>query len=366
MRLANQFIISQGNIAVLIAGGIGDGLVFTPTLRLLKEKHPNLSIDVICRKAGVKGVFEHNPFVDEVMSLEIPDVSMGKLLKKLPEIVQQIITLRKKSYDAVIVSFPAYRREYSILASLLKSSFQIAHRYHQGFFSQFHWLYQQREMVDETLHNMVNNLNLLKAFGIDWRKLKSAETLRYDLFLPQEALDGAEQILKQEPEKEWVGIHPGSTGSPIALMKRWPIERWCELTQKLADQNYAVWIFGGKGEEHLAQTILEHVKKSVYSSDQLSFNQSAALVKKMKFMITVDNGFGHVAAALDRPLISLWGFTNPTWCCPWNPGKVKILRKARWEPWFRYELKTQAPRGLKSGMEEILVKDVVETSLMLR
>lgn len=347
---------SQGNIAILMSGGIGDGLMFTPALRLLKEVYPNLVVDVICRKAGTKGVFKNNPFVNQVTGLEIPDISGWKLLKQLPGILKQIITLREKKYDAVVVSFPAYRWEYSVLARLLKSNFRIAHRYQKGFFSQSHWLYHHLEIFDESQHNVVNNFNLLKPFGVNWQE--SDKNLHYDLFLSREVLNGAEQLLKQEPEKEWVGIHPGSTGSPLALMKRWPIERWCGLVQKLVDQGYAVWIFAGREEEDIAQAIQAHVKKHVYCSNQLSFKQAVGLVAKMKFMITVDNGFAHVAAALDRPLISLWGFTNPIWCCPWNPNKVKVLRKASWKPWFRYELKTRPPKGLKSGMEEILVQDV--------
>ncbi|MBX7156832.1 MAG: glycosyltransferase family 9 protein [Verrucomicrobiae bacterium] len=350
---------SFSHIAVLVAGGIGDGLMFTPALRLLKETYPHLKIDVICRKAGVKGIFENNPLVNQVSSLEISDVSIWKLVKQVPFVLKQIFSLRKKVYDAVVVSFPAYRREYSVLAFLLKSSFRIGHRYRNGFFSQFHWLYHHQEWVDESQHNVINNLNLLRVLGIDWQTKKNVQSLCYDLFLSNESSQKAELLLKNEPEKKWIGLHPGSTGSPIALMKRWPTERWCELTQKLVNQNYAVWIFGGKGEEDIARTIQSSVKGSVYSSAQLSFNQAATLVTKMKLMITVDNGFGHVAAALNCPLISLWGFTNPTWCRPWNPGKVKVIRKARWEPWFRYEFKTEAPKGLKSGMEEITTEDVI-------
>lgn len=355
---------SFSHVAVLVAGGIGDGLMFTPTLRFLKEVYPELKIDVICRKAGVKGVFENNPFVNEVVGLEISDVSIWKLVKQVPSVLKQIFLLRKKKYDAVIVSFPAYRSEYSLLAYLLKSNFRIGHRYQNGFFSQFHWLYHHREWVDENQHNVINNLNLLRALGIDWQTRKNIESLHYDLFLSQEASQNAELFLQQGSKKEWVGLHPGSTGSPIALMKRWPIERWCEVTQALVDRGYAVWVFTGKEEQVLAKTIQSQVKGSVYSSEQLDFQQAIALVAKMKIMITVDNGFGHVAAALDRPLISLWGFTNPMWCCPWNPVRVKVVRKARWKPWFRYEFKTEPPYGLKSGMEDISVKEVMEASLM--
>jgi ADP-heptose:LPS heptosyltransferase len=355
---------SFSHIAVLIAGGIGDGLMFTPALRFLKEVYSELKIDVICRKSGVKGVFENNPFVSEVVGLEIPDVSGRRLMRQLPSVLKQIFLLRKKNYDAVMVSFPAYRREYSVLACLLKSDFRIGHRYQNGFFSQFHWVFHHRECVNEDQHNVINNLNLLRALGIDWQTKKNIENLHYDLFLSQEASHKAELLLQQESQKEWVGLHPGSTGSPIALMKRWPIERWCEVAQALVDRGYAVWVFTGKEEQELAKTIQSQIKGSVYSSEQLDFQQAIALVAKMKFMITVDNGFGHVAAALGRPLISLWGFTNPLWCCPWNPGKVKVVRKAIWEPWFRYEFKTEPPYGLKSGMEEIFVKDVMEASLI--
>jgi ADP-heptose:LPS heptosyltransferase len=92
----------------------------------------------------------------------------------------------------------------------------------------------------------------------------------------------------------------------------------------------------------------------------LDLRKTIGVVSHVSLMICNDNGFAHLANAVNVPVVVLFGPTNPDWCSPYNKKKTIIIRKANFEPWFRNDIKvTHPPRGVKSGMEEIEVGDVI-------
>jgi len=55
------------NVLILALSGIGDALMFSPALRLLRQQYPDARINLLAMFAGVKELYESNPDVNEVL-----------------------------------------------------------------------------------------------------------------------------------------------------------------------------------------------------------------------------------------------------------------------------------------------------------
>lgn len=89
--------------------------------------------------------------------------------------------------------------------------------------------------------------------------------------------------------------------------KKLPIDKWMEL---IGNATYQFVLIGGNAEKETAETI--HKKwpeKTVNLVGLTTLQQSAFLLKKAEVVVTNDTGMLHIAAALKKPIVSLWGGT---------------------------------------------------------
>jgi lipopolysaccharide heptosyltransferase II len=109
---------------------------------------------------------------------------------------------------------------------------------------------------------------------------------------------------------KWIAIQPGARWSN----KRWPVENFAELVRQLAekfpDARFA--ILGG-GEDKPLGEIISRVAPSRSSNlcGEISLPEMVEWIRLCKLMVTNDTGPMHVAAALRKPLVALFGPTEP-------------------------------------------------------
>jgi ADP-heptose:LPS heptosyltransferase len=112
-------------------------------------------------------------------------------------------------------------------------------------------------------------------------------------------------------DKNFIGIHPGS--GTTMMFKRWPLSyyvKFCKLILRETNQNIVV--FGGPGEELLANSILDQVKNSRVKSlaGIIPIGQTATLISRCTVFISNDSGLMHLAGILGVPLIAIFGPTS--------------------------------------------------------
>lgn len=341
-------------ILIFCLPGIGDGLMATPMIKLLRKKYPHDDIDVACMFDGVAYIFKNNPFITRTYVLHL-------YKNDIRNAFVQLLPLRKKKYDISILSFPAYRSEYHIVQRLIGAKKRIATRFESGYWRECNFLDTHLVPVDETKHNVINNLQLLTALGIDWQKVTKKENIRYDFFPSHEDKTFGEQYIKNLgwKNKNIIGIHPGSTNSPAALLRRWPIDRYAEVAKKLINNKKNILIFTGPDE----QGIGERLQKLVNNPDHCvivntTFGQAVGVLNTIDLLLCNDNGFGHLAVALHKPIITLWASTNDIWSSPYDKSLVTLLRPKGYASWYRYDLKREVPHIEKDGMGDITVTEV--------
>src|SRR4030065_2294851 len=98
-------------ILIIALSGIGDALMFTPALKLLRKNLPNAEIDVLAMYRGAQEIYSSNPNLNKVIHFNFLEEGAFKSLTFL-------FQLRKK-YDASINVYPSNRKEYNVISFLI-------------------------------------------------------------------------------------------------------------------------------------------------------------------------------------------------------------------------------------------------------
>ncbi len=118
------------NIVVISLAGIGNTLLATPAIKLLRERSPEAKITLLVSQKVCRELLEGSPYVDEILVFENKDI-----IKKLAEKLRFILMLRKRRFDVSITVFPSNRIEYNLFAFLVGARKRITHKYQVGRYS---------------------------------------------------------------------------------------------------------------------------------------------------------------------------------------------------------------------------------------
>ena len=151
-------------IAIISLTGIGNNVLFVPTIKLLRRNFPVARITMIVVLRPVRDLFENCPYIDEVISL--CDRKYNNFIGNL-NVVVKALSLRKENYDLSLTVFPSNRKEYNLLSFLLGACTRLTHAYSDGFYRNLSFLQNKRVTVSESLHDVDQNLNLVRALGIN-------------------------------------------------------------------------------------------------------------------------------------------------------------------------------------------------------
>lgn len=141
-------------------------------------------------------------------------------------------------------------------------------------------------------------------------------------------------LLPVDPAAEsWVdAILPRHSSQPAVLInpgagwgaKRWPVERYAAVARSLIDRDVRVLVNAGPGEEALADAISQsNAGKATPLSCSLA--QLIALTRRVALAIAGDTGPLHLACALSRPVVGIYGPTDPSRNGPFGT-RFRVLR----------------------------------------
>ncbi len=126
----------------------------------------------------------------------------------------------------------------------------------------------------------------------------------------------------------WIALQPGARW----LNKRWPAEHFAELSRALLARhaNIRLAVLGGASDRALGQAIASvGSSRCVDLTGQTSLPETIEWIRRCELMVTNDTGPMHIAAALGRPVIGLFGPTDPRRTGPY--GQVERMLQAELE-----------------------------------
>jgi ADP-heptose:LPS heptosyltransferase len=315
---------------------IGDIVLTTPVVRCLKKQVPGAVIHYLI-KPQFKMVMEPNPYIDKFHVLQNDWDAMIEELKEekfsyIIDLHHNLRTLRvKKALDVPAFSFNKLNIEKLI-------------------FTKLKW------NVMPKVHIVDRYMETVKPFGV----YNDGEGMDY--FIPQ----GQKVALKDIPGSHHAGFISIVIGASY-YTKKLPIYKLQELCKKI---NHPIILLGAKEEREEGDAIASVDPIKVYNAcGKFSLHESADLVRQSKVVIAHDTGLMHIAAALRKQVIAIWGSTTPSFgMVPYygkyflqgNPSPyddVQVL-KLWCRPCTKFGRK-RCPQGHFKCMKKIDIDDVV-------
>lgn len=342
-------------ILINALSGIGDAIMFSPALALLKKHLPGSEIDMLVMFKQVKELYSRNPAVNNIYYFDLMNQSKMRSFK-------DIKGLRKNRYDASINVYPSNRREYNGVQFVIGAKKRIAKRYNHSSFSNFDFLnnYLSDEVKDR--HNVLQNFDLIKFLAPE---AKEEELSGFDIFLNDEEKSFADKYFSENDlnGQPVYGFHAGSATLKGHINKRWSAEKYIQLAKEL-NKKYGAMILLFGTEKDVNEKIAAGCGNITLIPEVNGIMQSLALMAKCRLMVTNDTALMHLAAGLKVPTAAIFAYTNYKELYPWMNKHTIVRKELECSPCF-----FNSPRPVKciySGEDEfkciktISVEEVLE------
>lgn len=284
-------------ILIIRFSSIGDIVLTSPVPRCIKRKYPNVEIHYATKRQYVS-LLAANPYIDKVHPFDD---------KKLPDLMQR---LDDEKFDLIIDLHNNLR------SWLIKTNLGIENRsFNKLNFRK--WLLVKLHFNRLPKFHIVDRyLATLKDFGVE------NDGLGLDYFIPN-----GEKIDKSElPAVHQNGYYALVIGA-MHVTKQLPVNKAIELCNKIP---LPIVLIGGKTDEAFAEAIIAGSNKSIFNAcGKFNLNQSASILQQSEMVIANDTGMMHIAAALKKEVISIWGSTVPEFGMYPYFGATNNLEKQR-------------------------------------
>jgi ADP-heptose:LPS heptosyltransferase len=279
-------------ILVIRFSSIGDIILTTPVLRSLKKQYPDSEIHFLL-KEKYRRVIGANPYVDHIHGLE------NKLAPLLRE-------LKAARFDFVI-DLHKNIRSIRVRMALGKPS------------ASFRKLNIQKWLLVNFKVNRLPDMHIVDRYFEAGRKLGISNDGRgLDYFIPP-----GDRLSRDDLPATHKNAFIAFVIGGMHYTKIFPAEKVVALCRLL---HLPVVLLGGEEDRERAEQITDLCGQKVYNACGLyNINQSASLLDMAAKVVTNDTGLMHIAAALQKPLISIWGNTVPEFgMYPYLPGKKEL------------------------------------------
>lgn len=291
---------------------VGDAVMTVPALREIRRLFPQAHITLATR-SWAKGLFAGAEFIDE---LQVHDGS------GLRSVVQQVREWRKRSFDLAVL-FPN-SLETALVASLARVPLRIGYATdgRQALLTHPLELPEWRSSKHEVFYylQIVAELEWLIKHEQTFLNTKPDGSLNISSGRKAAARDFllAHGIGSISDGRVLVALCPGSINSRA---KRWPAERYAELADRLIEELRAeVILIGSPAEADVSHEVSRQMRNQpVVLTGQTDLAELVAILSQVDLLVTNDTGPAHIASALGRPTLVIFGPTNPLTTRPFSP-----------------------------------------------
>ena len=298
---------------------MGDILHALPAVTALRLTHPGWEIDwvveprwqALLAARESKGRGPAQPVVDRLYFAPTKAWRQRALsLKTINEIKALRSELRTVTYNAVIDLQGALRS--AVVARLTGCPRLIGEETPRE--APARWLYTER-VVTRGAHVIVQDVELVSAVAGD--TLSAVAPL---LPVDTAAEVWCDRLLASSGTRPAALINPGAGWGA----KRWPVERYAAVARGLIERGFRVLVNAGPSEEVLADVIVKGTSGAAIPL-ATSLEQLVALTRRITLCVAGDTGPLHLACALGRPVVGIYGPTDPSRNGPFG-SRFKVLR----------------------------------------
>ena len=264
---------------------IGDVILATALIEQIAAAYPEAQIDFLLR-AGNESLLANNPHISEVIVWEKRKAKYSNLFKTISKV-------RRKKYDVVI-------NLQRFAASGIVTMFSGAEKRIGFKKNPFSFIYSNsvEHEIGNGLHEVERNNKLLDSIGVSGNKGPKLYPAGSD-----------EHTIKEIVYDPYVVMAPAS----VWFTKQLPANKWIELIRTIP-KNHHIYFVGAPGDRELCEKIIadNRLPSLVNLCGELSFLQTAALMKGSKMNYVNDSAPLHIASAMDAPVTAIFCSTVPS------------------------------------------------------
>jgi heptosyltransferase-2 len=296
------------NILVVAPSWVGDCMLMQPMLLRLQQRFPGSRIDLLAPPWTV-ALLKQIPQIHKVIVNPFPHGAL-----QLRERYRLGKALRAEQYDA------AYVLPNSLKSALVPFFAGIPQR--TGFIGEMRYglLNDARKLDKEKLPLMVERFaQLAEDSGSDIQRPIPQPRLTVTAERRQQVLHKLGLSLQQP-----VAIFcPGAEYGPA---KRWPVAYFAELARDLNTRGYTVWLIGSPKDKEVSDQIAAQSNGGCRNlCGDTDLGEAIALLSCAALVVSNDSGLMHLSAALDRPMLAIFGSSSPQFTPPLS-GKAQVLK----------------------------------------
>jgi heptosyltransferase-1 len=317
-------------ILLIKPSAVGDVIHTVPVLVKLRARYPSAQIDWLLTPP-IAELIRHHPALSNVVHFPRQDyTSLRRTWSAVARLPRLLSGLWRQRYDLVIDLHGQFRSALFTLVSGAPTRIgfdrphkRVRHATHRQLPKEAYlhgwtgaregaWLAYSHRIPIPTLdaHAVDRYLWLASMLGLD------DQPPDFRIPVPPEARSAVDRLLKSQGllGKTFAVLVPGT----IWETKHWHVEGFAQVADFLSRHNYAVVLAGSAKERPRCQQVLAGCPQACDLSGQTTLSQLAALIQRAALCLTNDSGSMHLTVALDKPVVSVFGPTDPLWIGPYG------------------------------------------------
>ncbi len=295
-------------------------MLMQPMLTRLRQRHPDCRIDVFAP-----------PWTE-------------KLLRAIPEVHEVIVN---PFPHGALQPVARYRLGKRLRAARYDQAIVLPNSWKSALVPFFAGIPLRTGFVGEARHVLLNDARKLDRHKLPLmveRFAQLAEQAQDDiphpLSNPKLAVsdaqrDAALHKLGLALDRPVAAFCPGAEYGPA---KRWPATHYADIAQRLRQYGHAVWLVGSGKDRPVADEIDRLAEGScVNLCGRTDLGDALALLSCARLVISNDSGLMHLAAAMDRPMLALFGSSSPQFTPPLSAQAQVVRLDIECSPCFERE-----------------------------
>jgi heptosyltransferase-2 len=315
-------------ILVVQPSWVGDAVMAVPTLRALRQRYPQAEISFLMKRY-VKPLYAGMPYADRLITYRTGKTKAKAGKGRFFELAARLKTAK---FDMAVLLPNSFKA--ALICRMAKIKRVVGYdRDGRGF------LLSDRLLAPKENGKFVPSPIIKYYLGLASYLGASTRDLKMELFVTPGEKRDAEAVLQR------CGLpanleRPGSQGQPPLIVlnpganygaaKLWKAEYFAALADRFIDElNATVLISAAPKERKIVEQIQRLMKRQAIdlSTQGLDLGSLKEIIRRCDLMVTNDTGPRHIAAAMDVPVVTVFGPTHPQWTEIYYPKERQVAVK---------------------------------------
>jgi heptosyltransferase I len=364
-------------ILLIKLSAVGDVVHTIPVLNKLRRRYPTAHLDWLVTPP-IAELLRHHSAITNVVEFEREAWSKPWRLAPFAAYTRLAAKLRAAAYDLVIDMHGQFRTAALTLATGAPARigfdrprarvwdasprrFPLEARKHawQGA-REGSWLAYTHHIAVPTLdlHAVDRYLNVGSILGLD------KDPVDFSFPIPKTAVSRVDSLLRQHgiDHDRLVIMAPGT----VWETKRWGTDKFAKVAQNFISKGFAVVLIGSQRERVVCEEVADLAAGAIDLAGMTTLSELAALIRRSALNITNDSGPMHLAVALNRPVISIFGPTDPIWIGPYGRANAVLRADLACSPCYLRKLKhCRHDHACMASVSAISVTERAESAMRL-